>query len=605
MAHLTPNGPDLSIPQRVSRMPQGTRDLWQRWLGILLCYVGLAAWLTWPALLSPAEIIPGAERTDLWNSLWSFWWASQGLGEGLMARHTSWLDHPDGGELMVSDPVGVPAMALMQLLMPLSAAYTCLIVMRLALSGLVVHAFCEEWLASRGHTTPRWGGAAWIAGVGYETAPLLTSAVHNGASEAVSAAWVPLAVWLIWRAARLGGPLRLALAVLSLVMASLASWYGAVVAFLFATSLALLGVGDGMRQHWKRRSLILLAGVILVAPLGASVKAASQGEDNLVLIKDSRELSLVRRSTGAADPMALVRGGDFRSPDFRKLSRYGENFFHCSYLGWVLILLALCGLCGRRRGGGFLWLGGGAGLLMALGPVLVRDAAALVVTSRAADGVLEHRAFPMPYYLVEGLPGFDSLSLVYRLVQAPALALALLAAAFLADRRRLWVGLTLAAVLVEARFVAPTQATTGTVDARLSPRLEALADAPSGAVMNFPVVGGRAYLYEQTLHGKAIAGTLNFPNNLASRKVWKSMTDHIVSEESGELDHEAFRLAVVKTAKKVGVRYVVVHVDSDARPDMHDEAVRVLREVFDPLEEAPATQSAEALEWTVEVFQLW
>ena len=83
------------------------------------------------------------------------------------------------------------------------------------------------------------------------------------------------------------------------------------------------------------------------------------------------------------------------------------------------------------------------------------------------------------------------------------------------------------------------------------------------------------------------------------------MTDHLVDEQSGELDPETFRREVRETAKKVGVRYVVLHVDADARPDMHDEAVHALRKTFEALEEAPVTQSAESLEWSVEVFQLW
>jgi hypothetical protein len=552
-------------------------------------------------MLSPAEVVPGAERTDLWNSLWSFWWASQEAGNGIFSSHTAWLDHPDGGQLMISDPLGVPFIWALSLVLPLPAAYTLLIITRITLAGLLAHAFAREWLTSMGHELAPWGGAAWLAGVGYAASPILISSVHNGASEATSAGWVVLALWMCWRAALQGGWLRVLIAVLSLVGASLGSWYGAVVAFLFASSLALLGTGAGLRVHVRQRVLILLLGVGLVAPIGTNIKDMSQGEDNLVLIKDSRELRLVRRSTGAVDPTVLVHGGDFRSPDFRQMSRYGENFFHCSYLGWVLLVLALAGLKTRRRCSGFLWMGGGAGLLLALGPVLVQSGSAVILTL----GTDDHRAFPLPYFLLERMPGFDSLSLVYRLVQAPALALALLAALTMAGRRPRWIGAAILLLLLEARFVAPTQANTGTVDARLSPRLEALAEAPPGAVMNFPVVGGRAYLYEQTLHQKPIAGTLNFPNNAAARKVWKTMTDHLIDEQTGELDPDAFARAVRKTAKKVGVRYVVVHVDAAARPDMHDEAVRALRKTFEPLEEAPVTQSAEPLEWSIEVFPLW
>ena len=119
--------------------------------------------------------------------------------------------------------------------------------------------------------------------------------------------------------------------------------------------------------------------------------------------------------------------------------------------------------------------------------------------------------------------------------------------------------------------------------------------------MNFPVVGGRAYLYEQTRHGKPLAGTLNFPNNAAARKVWKTMDNHLVDETSGEFDAEAFRHAVQKTAKKEGVRYVVVHADEFARPDWHNSCSDALELAFEPLDDSLVPESAEP----VEVYPLW
>ncbi len=52
---------------------------------------------------------------------------------------------------------------------------------------------------------------------------------------------------------------------------------------------------------------------------------------------------------------------------------------------------------------------------------------------------------------------------------------------------------------------------------------------------------------------------------------------------------------MVKRAHDVGIRYVVVHIDPMARPDMHDEAVRELSDVF------PAASEADG----VRVHQLW
>ena len=579
--------------------------MWRRWGWLGLTYLGVAMWLTWPAIISPSTLVPGSERTDLWNSLWSFWWTTQGGILDSVARSTMLLDHPSGGELMVPDLLGVVPMALLMQVMPLSAAYTVLILMRITMAGVLAHAFAEDWLNAVGLKVPYWGGAAWIAGLGYATAPIMVSAVHNGASEATTGAWLVWSTWMVWRACRMGGWRRLLIAVVSLFFAALANWYGAALAFVFAGALACVGTGRTTAMPFRKRILIVALGVGLVVPVAQGFKSWSQGEDNLVLIKDSRELNLVRRTIGPVDPMVLIRGGDFRSPDYRQISRYGENFFHCGYLGWTLIGLAVLGVRNRKDGSAFLWLGGGIGLALSLGPVLVNDGSATVWLVESDSGALEPRVFPMPYFLVERIPGFDSLSLIYRLVQGPAFALSMLGAMALAGRHPKWIALAMAVLLVESRFLAPTQATTSTAEAEIAPAIVLLADQPEGAVMNFPVVGGRAYLYEQTVHGKPIAGSLNHSNNAASRKVWKAMIDHLVDEQDGQLDEEAFRQAVQQTAKRVGVRYVVVHEDEVARPDMHNEAVRVLRRTFEPLHGESVNLTDHSIPPAVEVFPLW
>ena len=111
-------------------------------------------------------------------------------------------------------------------------------------------------------------------------------------------------------------------------MAALASWYSAVVAFLFAGAIGLLGARSPWRLHLVARLVALVVGLVLVTPTAHFVRQAATGPDNLVRIKHPRELMTVRRTTGAADPVGFLRGGDYRSPDFRVLSRYGERFIH-------------------------------------------------------------------------------------------------------------------------------------------------------------------------------------------------------------------------------------------------------------------------------------
>lgn len=561
-------------------------------LRVAVLYLGVAVVLVSPALLATSAV-PGAPRTDLANSLWSLWFFATELASGELPGHTLLLDHPEGGTLWVADPVGGLLAAPLVWALGVLPAYTSLVIMQVALSGVMAHLFAED--LHRAHISDEPGWTGLIAGVGYATAPILLAGVHNGTSEAFAGGWAAWAAWACWRVAHRASWRGVPEAAAALCLAALASWYGAVVAFLFAGFIGVLGVGEGWRRGLAPRMAAVILGLALVAPVAVVVHEAAVAQDNLVGIKHDREVRTVRRTTGPADPVGYFAPGDFRSPDFRELSRYAEGFFHCHYLGFVLLTGALLALR-RRRGTGALWAAGLVAAALSMGPVLARFGQAVIV--------MGDRAIPLPYLLLEGLPGFGSLSLLYRLAQGPALAVSLLAAlgfgGLALGARRGVVGVVVVAVLLEGALLSPLGLFPDKADMTVSPGIRALAAAEPGAVMNYPIAGGRDYLYEQTVHGMPVTGTLNFPNNLTSKKVWKTMLDH-VDDPPAE-----FRAEVGRRARKQGVRYLVVHIDPHARPDMHDNAVRAVREAFDPIGGTEGVGSgASASETSVRVYDLW
>ena len=532
-----------------------------------------------------------ASHRDLWNSLWTFWFASEALGAGSLPWEAHLLNHPEGGTLMVSDPLGVAVMTPLQWCLSLPAAYTVLVWWRLALAGWAAHLAAELLLESGEGSR----GGAWIAGVGFCAAPVVLSGVHNGTSEAFNVGWAALGVYGMLRVLR-GGGLRWTLATgLLLALSAVASWYAGVVAFCLCGGLAVVGASR-LRVARLHGLGALLLGLALAAPAAVAFHEAATAESNLVGIKHAQELQGVRRTTGPADPVGYLRGGDFRSPDFRVLSRYGENFIHCTYLGWVLLLGVGLALGGRPRGRS-LWAVAGGGLVLgalSLGPVWVAGGSPVIL---AGD-----RAVPLPYFVLERLPGFGSLSLLYRLAVGPALAAAVLAAVGygrLAARRPAlrWLPLAVVlALLTEKRVVSPLTTLPDAVDVRPASVLETLAASPPGAVLNFPVVGGRPYLYEQTVHHKPLAGTLNFPNNRAGQRVWKAWLRHVAAEPAD------FARRASSAAKARGVRYLVVHEDALARPDQHDAAVKAIEAAFSPLQ---AQDGGDPLQAPVRVYALW
>lgn len=529
-------------------------------------YLGLAIALTWPAALHPVRDVPGAERTDLWDSLWSIWyvWVRASNGQ-FPLRVDGLLNFPDGGVLWVADPVNAVLALPLISAFGVAAAWSILVIAHVTFSGLAAHALGTTVSPGR-----PWAG--WVTGVLYASAPILLAHIHNGASEAVGTGWMAWAALRLLRCESVPSVRNCGLAALALALTATAHWYAGVGIFLFGVLLWMRGRGAMVASA-------IALGALLVLPGAWFARDAATADENVVGIKSEKEIATVRRTIGPADPVGFVRPGDYRSPDFRELSRYGEEYIHCHYLGWVALLAAGVSLRNRRETGVW-WAAGAVAAILACGPVMAQKGSPVILPGNLA--------IPLPYFLLEKLPGFSSLSLVWRFSQVTALALAVLAGRGAGGSRGMAISVAVAS-LVETLWISPMAGQRETTDATVSPAIVQLAAAPDGALMNFPVAGGRAFLYEQTEHHKPLTGGLNFPNNNASRRVWKEALDHAKSPP------DELRAAVQKKARQVGVRYLVVHVDPMARPDMHDTAVRALRDAYEPLAEGEG----------IRVYQLW
>jgi hypothetical protein len=529
---------------------------------VLAGYAALAVGLTWPAAIHPVSAAPGSPRTDLWEALWSNWFAARALAGGeIPSRVDGLLNHPVGGTLWLADPLGaLGTFPLLSIGVPVAAAWTLLALVHLVFAGAAAHRLGE-----------RLGGHGGFAGVAYAGSATMLAHLHNGATEAVGMGWLPLSILAVLRASERPGAARLLAAAVALAVATVAHWYGGVCAFLAAATILARGPGR------VRVAAAMALAAAMVLPVALAAREASTAPGNVVGIKSARELATVRRTIGPADPLAFLVPGDYRSPDFRELSRYGEDYVHTPYLGWTALVLgaAAVGRRPRRARARMLAPVVGGGVLaaaLACGPVLARNGAPVILAGRLG--------IPLPYLLVEGLPGFDGLSLVWRLGQLATLAVAV-AGARGARRFRGRASLLALVALGETWWISPMAGGAGSIDATLGPEFDALRGAPPGAVMSFPIAGGRAYLYEQTAHQKPVTAGLNFPNNAASKKAWRAAVAHA----GGGTD--AVRAAVVSVARSEGIRYLVVHDDPDHRQDAHDAAVAALERAFPAIAVAP------------------
>ena len=181
---------------------------------------------------------------------------------------------------------------------------------------------------------------------------------------------------------------------------------------------------------------------------------------------------------------------------------------------------------------------------------------------------------PLPFFLLESLPGFDALSLPWKFALGPTIGLSVLAGLALDQRGRRVTLAALALMAVDSLVMAPTAERPRVVPIDHAASLEGLRDAPPGAVINYPLVPGRGYLAEQIIHGKPVAGMLNRVGNESAARLWKR-----IRMESGK-DPDTFHRAVSSTAERLGIRYLVIHTDPDAEPDMYTSAVFQLERLF-------------------------
>ena len=508
--------------------------------------------LTWiaPGVIRSGGGVPGSSRSDLWNSLWGLWHGVNGLG------HTTWLNHPEGGSLVIADPLhAVLAWPLVQTV-GVELAWSLLVVLHLALAGIATHALACRLGASF------WGGL--LAGVGFESAPVLLASVHNGTSEALGWGWLPLSLYAIHRMLGDGSLAHRCLATGTVTLAGLSSPYIAVAVWVSAPVL-LAERG----KHPRRLFGCLAVATCLVLPWYAWAASGLGGVDDLVGIKDARELALVRRTIGAADPLGYILPRPYRSPDFREISRYGETFIHTTYLGWVL--LAGFGVALVRKPPLRLLALAGLGLVLSLGPVLVIGGEALLLPGQLG--------IPLPFIALEWLPGLGSLSLLWRFGAIVSLALALGLA--LSVRRGVTAVPLAVLVVLETAVLSPMA---GGPDATVLPTEQTfltIREGPEGGVMNWPVAGGRPYLYEATLHGRPLAGTLNFPASTSARSVFRSLSTRTPR--------------YIQVARARGIRYLVVHDRADAGPGSEDAGVEWLETHQEPLAVGEGTR----------VYQLW
>lgn len=510
--------------------------------------------------------VPGARGTHVWDSIWALNQWADAMLSGRKPWVTTAINFPDGGLVWAGDPVGLTLAAPVVWVFGPVAALATLTWVQLLMAGWVTHGFTGEFLRwRRGEGREGWG--PYVAGLSMQMAPVGVAHIHNGNTSAVWLGWTVLSIWMAWRAATDPTPRRLAIATGALVFAGVADWYGGLIAGCFLTAIAVVGTKP-MDSPWNvGRWAPLLAGTLLLSAYAILVSTIVWAPNAVDAAPTVEQVKAMVRSYGAADPVTYIGVNEHRSPDFRVVSAMTHRVVHGHYLGWVLIGLSGWALVRRRQNTAFLWLGGVLCGVLSLGPVLVTAGRPLLL----ADTL----AIPLPFLALESLRGFEHLTAPWMLSAGLAIGLSIIAG-LAVDQRGTRIALAaIVAVATDSFWVSPTSELRQSMSNSEESTLMGLAAAPSGAVLNYPLESGRAYLYEQTLHGKPVAGTQHrAANEHAMRLLRRIRTE-------SERDPDSFHRAVSSTAERLGIRYVVIHTDPDAEPDVYSRAIMELERVFD------------------------
>ena len=472
-----------------------------RHLMIIGGYLLVALVITWPALTTLSTHFIGSETGDSYEMARHIWWFGYALQQGEPLLYQTYLGYPAGisGTVFTTVPLQYLPAALFALLMPLPLAYNLHVLLWMALNGWSMVILMRYLLADDRAWLP-----ALLSGLIFMAHPIFQGHLHEGHGGLMVMWPVPLYVWALLhliRARTHGAGLR---------------WLAASVGFFYLSTtghilqavyvlLPLTGV-VWLVQVWRRdwQAVGRLMGMGLLAALLS-----------LVMVWPALSESLAERAytetggyvTYSADALALVSPSFFH-PLFNALLSYprdvlGTNLGEgAAYLGLVAGGLALTGLFAFQKARQWLLVGGVAWVL-SLGPLLK------VLNQPLQIRIGEYSTYiPLPFALLQQIPGFNLARTPGRFTFTLALALAILAgfgAAYMLRKRPGRIkyaiaGLLSVLILFEYQFFWPMPTLPGAVPQAVT---EIRTRDDVQAVFNVPhqhLLAAKDALYLQTAH---------------------------------------------------------------------------------------------------------
>ncbi len=482
-------------------------------------YSAVALVVTWPLLLQLGQRVIGSHRGDLWFHLWGLWWMKASLlGEGRFPVHTDMVNYPEGGTLLLIDPLNGLLSVPLQLILPLSTSYNLTVLLDLLLAALgaylLVRTLLRHAAAAAGEPAPVSVVSlpALVSGLIFGFSPHLVGAIESGLTETFLVGLMAFYLLALLRALRERSlAWGVAAGLLMFVNLFANAYYGVFCGLLSLLCLAWMLLAERRALlGWRNLATLAAAGVCFALPALPYLRVLLGGY--------SAPDALIRRAPepGRIEDVIKVHAfvADLQSFFLTRATGLRADAYHTnvSYLGYAALALLLLGLLLGRHRQRLLWL------VIFLVFFVLSWGPVLKVGGRFVAQGEGYVALPF-FYVFTRTPYLSLVSHPYRLTAVTMLPMAVLAGFFL-DRVRAWAPwrgllplvclLAGGAVLAETLALAPVRIPISSSDAAVPSFYRQLGEDPDdyGIIVVPLCFSGtdqrREYYYHQALHHKRL-----------------------------------------------------------------------------------------------------